>query len=204
MNCSVPLSVIEKIQGRFGNVFASISPDYNFAYRCLELVDGILFFDRAAYVSYAMHRSNGPGGLGIPTEASEDFLACLKLEGRRRNYAAPVPAFETGINYIVHEYCLLQRESTGRKFPKLRRAQYLVRNVATLLTVLAYKLPLSVLDVLASLRTRMRKIVRLQWPTIAEHGRSPEFKSVEDAINYAIEVPSNEKASASHLDVLRG
>lgn len=203
MNCSVPRSVIEKLQRRFGNVFASISPDYNFAYRCLELLDGILFYDHAVYVSYAMHRSNGAGGLGIPTEASKDFLACLKLEGRRRNYAAPVPAFETGINYIVHEYCLLQRESTGHKFPRLRGARYLVRNVAALLTVVAYKLPLSVLGLLASLRTRMRKVVRLQWPTIAAYETSPEFESVADAINYVINVPPDKGESAPHLDFLR-
>ena len=203
VNCSVPRSVIKRIQGRFGNVFASSSPDYNFAYRCLELVDGILFYDQAAYVSYAIRRSIGAGAIGIPTEALKDLLACLELEGRRKNYAAPVPAFETGVNYIAHEYCLVQRESGRRKFPKLRRAQYLVRNFAALLTILAYKLPFSVLSVLTSLRIRMRKVLRLEWPTIAEYETSPEFESIGDAINYAINAPFHKEEWAPHLDLLR-
>ena len=56
MNCSVPRSLIEQIRERFGNAFASVSPDYNFCYRCLELVDSVLYYDQAAYVSYAIPR----------------------------------------------------------------------------------------------------------------------------------------------------
>lgn len=204
MNCSVPRSVIEQIRGRFGNVFASVSPDYNFCYRCLDLVDSVIYYDSAAYVSYAIPRSNAGYAVGISTQASKDFLATLELGGRRRNYATPVPAFETGINYIAHEYCLLQRESAKDKFPKLRGAHYLVRNVQGIFILLANKLPLSVRGVLISLRTRMRKILKLQWPTIAQDETSPGFESIGDAINYAVNVPPNEAELVPHLDLLQG
>ena len=49
MNNCAPRTVLEGIAKRFGSVFASISPDYNFCFRCLEVVDAILYYDAAAY-----------------------------------------------------------------------------------------------------------------------------------------------------------
>lgn len=204
MNCCAPRSIIEKVQKRFGSVFASTAPDYNFCYRCLEIVDDILYYDCAAYVSYALTKSNGAGAIGLKTEGAVDFASNLNLGGRRRNYATPLPALETEINWIMHEYCVVQGETASGKFPKVHLAHYAIRNIESLLTVLAYKLPLSVLGVLVSLRTRMRKILRLQWPMIADYERSPEFESVADAIHYATSVPFNNEMTARHLDLLNG
>jgi glycosyltransferase involved in cell wall biosynthesis len=205
MNSCVPRSVIERIQEQFGNIFASISPDYNFCYRCLELVDGIIYYDQAAYVQYDILRSNGaPLMIAVSTDGHKDLLATLELEGVRKCYATSVPYFETAINYMSHEYCLVEKETASHKFPKVRRTQYLVRNAGALLTILAYKLPFSVLRVLSSLRTRARKILSLQWPTIAKNEVSPPFESVRDAIDYAISVSPNGDESAPHLEMLRG
>jgi hypothetical protein len=204
LNCSVPRSVIERIQGRFGNVFASISPDYNFCYRCLEVVDSFLYYDQAAFVSYAITRGNAGAAVGISTNSIKDFVALQELGGRRRNYAAPMPAFDTPTNWVLHEYCLVQRETVSPGFPNVRLAEYLIRNAGALGTVLAYKLPTPLLRILGSLRTRVRKAVRLQWPTIAKHETSSAFESVEDAIDYAISLPSNDNIEVPHLDLLQG
>lgn len=203
MNSCIPRSVIERIQERFGSVFASTSPDFNFAYRCLEIVDDILYYDLAAFVSYAIHRSNGVIQIGLETDANIDFMATLDLSGRPLNYAAPVPAFETFTNYVIHEYCCVQRETGSHKFPRVCLIRYLFGNVVGLLGILAFKLPVSVLRILASLRTRVRKIFQLRWPTIARYETSPGFGSVQDAIDYAISFPPNGDESVRHLELLR-
>lgn len=141
--------------------------------------------------------------MGPPTEGSKDFLSCQELRGHPRHYAAPVPAFESGINDIVHEYCLLRQESTANKFPRLSRIHYLFRNIEELLKGLAHRLPLSAREILISLRFRMRKLSRGQWPAITEGDMPAGFASVGDAIDYAINVRPNEKESAPHLDLLR-
>ncbi len=192
MNCCVPLAVIEKIQERFGNVFTSSSPDYNFAYRCLELVDSILFYDYAAYVSYAIPRSTGAGLTGIPTDGSRDFLSCQEREGRRRNYAAPIPVFDTGINYIVHEYCLVRQESLTAKFPRLRFTRYLVKSIKAFLLGLFYKLPFSLIAVLVWVRAQLRGIPA-----------ATPFQSAEAAINHALRVPTKEGGLMAHLDPIQ-
>jgi Glycosyl transferase family 2 len=192
MNCCVPLRVVKQIQEEFGNVFASSSPDYNFAYRCLELVESILFYDHAAFVSYAIPRSTGAGLTGIPTDGSRDFLSWPELQGRPRNYAAPMPALDTGVNYIVHEYCLMERASLTGKFPRLKAVPYLAKSAKSLLMGLLYQLPLSVIAFLVALRSKMRR------------GPAPTaFQSVEDAINHAIRVPASQKGSVASLDPLR-
>jgi len=197
-------SLIERIQARFGNVFGSISPDYNFCYRCLELVDSVLYYDQAAYVSYAVPRGNAGAMVGMSTDALKDFLATQELSGRRRSYAAPVPVFDTPINWIIHEYCLVQGETVSPRFPKVRLAEYLIRNLGAFGTMLAYKLPMSLLWILYSLRTRARKILSFEWATITNQDNSPTFESLGDAIDYAIKVPSNDNVYPPHLNLLRG
>jgi hypothetical protein len=126
------------------------------------------------------------------------------LGGRRRSYAAPLPFFETGVNFMIHEYCLVQQETGNHRFPEVRRLEYVVRNLATLGMSLAYRLPGSMQRVVSSLRTRARKILKLEWPRIDSNERSPGFESVEDAIDYAIRVPSNDNVCPPHLELLRG
>lgn len=204
MNCSVPRSLLERMQTRFGNVFASISPDYNFCYRSLELVDSILYYDYAAFVSYAILRSNGVGVLGIPTDANADFWANMKLGGHRGNYAVPVPAFQTGSSYIMQEYCLVQREIASQKFPKLSIVNYMVQNLKEVLTILAYKLPQSILGSLIHLRNKCRKTFSLLRSPVAKEKPSRGFELFADALDYAISIPPNDDASGSHLGVLGG
>jgi Glycosyl transferase family 2 len=195
MNCCVPLAVIERIQKRFGSVFASTSPDYNFAYRCLEVVEEIFFYDHAAFVSYAISRSTGAGWAGIPTEGSRDFLSCEELRGRRRNHATPVPAFDTAINYMVQEYCLVRQESLTGRFPRLRVIRYLAKNAKALLIARLYRLPPLAVAFLISLRSKMRAV----------RGRpvATAFRTVEDAINYATTGSTNQEGWVARPDPRR-
>lgn len=221
MNCCVPRFVVETIKSRFQNVFASISPDYSFCYRCLEVVDAILYYDWAAFVSYAIPQSNGVGITGISTNATEDFKSNLALSGVPRSFAAPVPAFETMTNYVMHEYCVVQQETASAKFPEVDRSKYLARiageiasnqnrqlkrEMQALLRAHSYSMPvrawLSNLRGKLSLRTRMRKLWWGQRPTLSA-GAGP-FDSVEEAISYAMKPRLNDDPNPHHLRLLRG
>jgi Glycosyl transferase family 2 len=123
LNCIVPREVLKLITARFGNLFLSTSPDLCFAYRCLERVDTILYYDKALLISYGQSRSNGASYTrGIITKDYSDFIA--NLDGRKLHYAAPVPEFMTGTNAVVHEYCFVKDDSQSSKFPEVNRKKY--------------------------------------------------------------------------------
>jgi hypothetical protein len=123
LNCLVPRSVLRAIQERFGSIFASISPDWNFCYRALEVVDSILFFNKAVLVHYALNESNGQSGdRGIKNSASEDFFKTLP---KPINSDAPFPEIMTVWNAIISEYCFARQEARSTKFPELNMEKYL-------------------------------------------------------------------------------
>jgi len=124
LNCIVPRGIINIIEARFGNVFSSIAPDVCFAYRCLETTKSIFYYDKALNISYAMDRSNGTSQVrGLKTGDHVDFLN--NLGGKKMNFAAPVPNFQTVMNAIVHEYCFVRNESGASKFPEININNYL-------------------------------------------------------------------------------
>ena len=124
LNSVVPTLVVEAVRQRFGTVFDSASPDFCFAFRCLEVVDQILFFDQAALIHRALDRSNGQSvARGVPSEDGLDYVRGLGESNR--NSAAPIPEFETLTNAIVHEYCLARDEARTERFPEIDRSCYL-------------------------------------------------------------------------------
>jgi hypothetical protein len=124
LNCIVPRAVFHEIERRFGTIFASISPDFCFAYRCLDVVSSILFYDKPLLIQYSIDRSNGLSyARGIASLDSADFLR--QLSGVRMNYAAPVPEFQTITNAVLHEYCVVKQESGSPKFQEIDRFAYL-------------------------------------------------------------------------------
>lgn len=123
LNCLVPRGVLRAIEERFGNIFASISPDWNFCYRALEVVDSILFLNKAVLVHYALNESNGQSGdRGIKNSASEDFFKTLP---KPINSDAPFPEIMTVWNAIISEYCFTKQEARSAKFPELNMEKYL-------------------------------------------------------------------------------
>ncbi len=122
LNCLVPRSVLATIKEQFGTIFASISPDWNFCYRALAVVDSILFFSKAALVHYALSRSNGQSvERGIKNSAFEDFLKALP---KPQNADAPFPEIITVWNAIINEYCFTKQETQSAKFPELNMEKY--------------------------------------------------------------------------------
>lgn len=133
LNCIAPRAVLEKIRARFGTVFASFSPDFNFCCRCLEIEDSILFYDKAPIFHYALSRSNGASVTrGEMTGDTADFTNSVIKEDSVVNSATPIPGLSTAVNYAFHEYCLFKRQTTSEKFPDLDRAKYLQANACEL------------------------------------------------------------------------
>lgn len=129
LNCIAPRTVLARIQQRFGSVFASISPDFNFCCRCLELEESLLFYDRAPVFHYAMSRSNGASVTrGEMTADNADFTANLPMDNSNRNFATPVPALNTAVNAAFHEYFLFQQQTNSDRFFAVDSKKYLEAN----------------------------------------------------------------------------
>jgi hypothetical protein len=124
LNCIVPRSLLDEVDRRFGSIFASISPDFCFVYRSLDIVSSILFYDKPLLIQYSIDRSNGVSyQRGIASADGADFQR--QLTGVRMNYAAPVPEFQTITNAVLHEYCVVKEESGSLKFRAIDRFNYL-------------------------------------------------------------------------------
>jgi Glycosyl transferase family 2 len=124
MNCMVPRGLFAELEGRFGAVFGSISPDFCFCYRSLAIVDSILYLDKALLIQYALDRSQGASyARGENTQDRVDFAG--QLGATEMNYAAPVPAFQTIRNAIFHEYAFVKAESGSSRFPEIDPRAYM-------------------------------------------------------------------------------
>ena len=124
LNSIVPRSCIQKIRRDFGNVFDSISPDFCFCFRSLEIFDTVLFFDESILYQYALYRSNGKSiAIGNETKDYKDFIQ--NLGNKSMNYASPVPEFMTVYNAICHEYCLIKEQTRSKKFREIDTRSYL-------------------------------------------------------------------------------
>jgi hypothetical protein len=129
LNCIVPRSLLRRIHDRFGTVFSSVSPDFNFCCRCLELEDSILFYDKAAIFHYALNRSNGASATrGEMTADYADFTANLSVPDSKPNFATPIPQLTTVVNYALHEYCLFKQQTNSDKFFDLDMEKYFEAN----------------------------------------------------------------------------
>jgi hypothetical protein len=114
------------VRERFGNFFDSIAPDFNFGFRCLEMFDSILYYDKSPIFHYALDRSNGASAnRGELTRDYADFIANLPVDDSIRNYATPIPQIRTSANAIFNEYCLLKETTHSRRFFELNKERYL-------------------------------------------------------------------------------
>ncbi len=82
LNCIVPRTIIAAVKEKTGSYFSSVSPDYNFAFNCLDIVDSILFYDSPLLLSYGRDRSNGKNMLeGTFQKDSLDFIKNMNIAG---------------------------------------------------------------------------------------------------------------------------
>ncbi len=124
MNCIVPQAVLDAVANRFGGLFASISPDHCFGFRCLDVVDTIVYRDACPLIHYGLAQSNGATyARGVRSAAVADFQN--HLGAVEMNASAPVPGFHCITNAVVNEYCFVREESASRKLAPVEWTRYL-------------------------------------------------------------------------------
>jgi hypothetical protein len=217
LNSLVPRRVLEDIQASYGSVFASIAPDHCFGYRCLDRVDSILHWDRAAIIQRALDRSNGFSQIrGVTNAAHVDFLR--QLGERRINEHAPVPELLTVTNAIYNEYEYVRGEGASSKIPPLRRHYYLGANARDVRRLEDAELRIRMQKVLAdhgwSPWVRLRYVLGLCTSAAGyfwRHPRSlarrllrrapdpPRFPDSQQALAYTMEHPSRPREEPDHL-----
>jgi hypothetical protein len=147
-NSVVPRAVLRRIEERFGNVFSSISPDFNFCCRCLELEESILFYDKSPIFHYALSRSNGASVTrGEMTPDYQDFMANLPAANAIWS-AAPIPELNTAVNAVFHEYCLFQQQTGSDRFFPVDKEKYLQANAAEIEEIIDPQLKAEMLTLL--------------------------------------------------------
>ncbi len=151
LNCVVPRSVLNRIRERFGGVFSSISPDFNFCCRCLEVEHSILYYDKAPIFHYALDRSNGASVTrGEMTIDNADFTVNLPVDNSLRNFATPIPQLNTAINAAFHEYFLIRQQTNSERFFEVDREMYLQANAREIQEVIDPALRAERLSLLAA------------------------------------------------------
>ena len=130
LNCIVPRVVFTHIRQRFGNVFSSIAPDFNFCVRCLDTEDSILFFDKSLSFHYALNRSLGASATraGEKNADNADFTANLPVDHSTRNYATPIPSLITAVNAAFNEYLIHKQQTNSPRFFAVDLQPYLAAN----------------------------------------------------------------------------
>jgi len=204
LNCIVPGAVINRFRERFGNVFASIAPDFNFCFRCLDIENSILFFDKSPIFHYALDRSNGASVTrGEMTPDNADFTANLPVDDSMRNYATSIPHLNTAVNAIFNEYLIHKQETGSRRFFDLDFQKYLGAIALEIAEIRDPQLRAKMHNLLvehgyrgvdndASEETvgswikRARSVVRrLKTPARSQAEAGGEFELLDDAINCA-------------------
>ena len=149
-NSVVPRAVLGRIEERFGAVFSSISPDFNFCCRCLEMEQSILFYDKSPIFHYALHRSNGASVTrGEMTPDYRDFMANLPAANAIW-HATPIPELNTAVNAVFHEYFLFQQETGSDRFFPVDHEKYLQANATEIEEIIDPRLKAEMLSLLVS------------------------------------------------------
>jgi hypothetical protein len=137
VNCVAPRSVFEILKHRFGSIFSSISPDFLFCCRCIEVLETIIYYDKPLMFHYALDRSNGASiSRGELTRASSDFRDNLPVDEAKRNYATPIPELNTCANAIYNEYLIAKSETRSPRFYEIDFEKYLSVNAEEIKSVI--------------------------------------------------------------------
>jgi hypothetical protein len=189
LNCAVPRRHLHDSKARFGTVFASISPDFCFCYRCLDLNRSILYYDKSILLNYALDRSNGASiSRGTPSKDSRDFIANLGATGL--NPHSPLPAVITVGNAVINEYNFVRGQSASGAFPQVAMARYLDHLAGEILNFLDNGFRRETLDRLRN--AGWKPTLRFRWKQLAARAtativalREYRFLTTADAIAYA-------------------
>ncbi|HEU4432102.1 MAG TPA: glycosyltransferase [Pyrinomonadaceae bacterium] len=221
LNCIVPRRVFDRIRQRFGNVFTSIAPDFNFCFRCLDIEESVLFYDMSPLFHYALDRSNGASASrGEATPDTNDFEANLPVDNAVRNYATPIPSLITSTNAAYNEYLIYKKETGSSKFIDVDVQKYLRANAVEITDVRDPRLRSEMHALLVqhglsdevanesrpAWRTRLSSVVgKLKRAGSETQPRDPEFANIDEAIHYLRHVSHGNQASWTWgADVLHG
>lgn len=205
LNSVVPREIAATILEKYGNCFFSMSPDYNFAFRCLDLEESILFYDRPLFISYGNDRSNGWNVL--KGNFQKDALDFIKhLDSTEVCFDSPIKDMWVLPNPIIHEYCYAKLRDVSHKFPEINQTKYLVSLVENVVLYENEKMRAEMLEKLHSylrfnlpkyrtqallerkfkgLKIRLHNAINSQSPYLLIN----KFENVEEAIKYATESP---------------
>ncbi len=209
LNCIVPRRIFTALGKRFGNVFSSIAPDFNFCFRVLDLEDSILFYDKSPLFHYALDRSNGASATrGESTPDTADFEANLPVDNSIRNYATPIPSIITSTNAVFNEYLIYKQETGSSRFGDIDLQKYLRANATEIMEVRDPQLraELQALLVQHGYREEEGEPSRPAWRArlgsligglkrAKKPATEPEFASLDEAIHYARYVSRGNPAS---------
>jgi hypothetical protein len=206
LNCIVPRDVVQHLQRHFGSVFSSIAPDFNFCFRCLDLEETILFFDKSPLFHYALDRSNGASiTRGEITADNADFTANLPVDSSIRNYATPIPQLNTTINAVYNEYLIHKQETMSPRFFDVDYQKYLATNAMEITEVTDPRVRAEMEALLRehgyrdpgnqqeshTIRRWLKRlpaasnIGRMRRRLAARHEVAVEFSQIDEAIEYA-------------------
>lgn len=205
LNSVAPRELMTKIFEKYGNYFFSISPDYNLAFRSLDLEESILYYDRPLLISYGNNRSNGWNVLqGNFTKDALDFIK--NLGSTEICFDSPVKAIWVLPNAIIHEYCCAKPFAVSDRFPEINRKKYLLSLVENVVSyknkqmreemleklharlgtdLTKYRAQAAIERKLKGLKIRLHNLANSSTPYLLKHN----FDNVEDAIKYATDSP---------------
>lgn len=197
LNCVAPRNVLEKMERKYGSVFASVSPDYCFCFRVLGLIPSMLYYDNSVLVNYASDRSNGASfARGIVTKDSADFERNLSMGAL--NSEAPVPGIRTVGNAVIHEYCSVKKQSDAGSYPEVALGPYLDFLAAEAAAFLDQKAVSRANEILAAKGWRAsiafkKRLLQGKLSLWLLSMRKRKFDALDEAIRYATMHPTKDR-----------
>lgn len=188
MNSVAPKSLITRILAQDASVFESISPDYYFAYNCLDLIEKLLFYDKPLLVSYAENRSNGNSAMrGVMSKTTTDFYQTIDSPVTIKT---PLPFMLTPTDAVLNEYFYVKEKSKSGKFSEINKRKYEVRTATDLISFKNSKLKYQgLVSLYKSFGFRMMKYhlkglfpVRQWLSKEASIGKGAKFNTTNEAI----------------------
>jgi len=203
LNSVAPRNVLAKLEGRYGSVFASVSPDYCFCFRVLGMIPAMLYYDNSLLVNYASDRSNGASfSRGITTRDSADFERNLATGAF--NSETPVPGIRTVGNAVIHEYCSVREQSNDDSYPEVALRPYLNHLAREISAFLDPAARASASKILADEGWRATngfkwRLLKTSLALRLLAMRKRKFGTLDEAIRYATTHPSKNKPWVSRI-----
>jgi len=149
LNSYVPRTVVENIENQYEEIFSSVSPDFNFGFKIMDLEDSILYYDEALLVSYGYSHSNGRSvvtGNRATDETAKDFDKHIVRDDVYIDSLLPFP--RVVIDALLNEYFYILKHAKKRHFPPLNPNKYRSRVISNVLRLQNKELSVELLGML--------------------------------------------------------